>query len=640
MFGDNLFRRYSKPLIIVIFGLVIFTFIFWGMGDPSVIVDRLTGVDRAGNIAIGRVGGELISPEEYGQVIQQQRARAAQMRGGEEPSNLELWESGAAIEAFDQLANAKLIQVEAQDLGRSYAQEFLTDQLKEDPFFQTENGEFDAQAWNDWVSTANHDWQALYAQTADNVNRSLLVERVMASARTLTSELRQRFERENTQMTVRYAAVEPVFDPSEEAIQEKYAADPSAFATDESRVANFVALSLKPERPADLADLRVRAQNQESFEEIALPYAEGSVRARATSTGWTPLGDDLDPQLEPLRGLEAGEVSEWVERGQNYDLFRVVADREGEGDAPREVLAERLTMTVSRSPQEREALRQQAETLLEDAQEAGDLGVAALGTPYDVLTTSPFNMQTAEIVNVPTADVFPFRTALNGVDAGGFPERVIAGREGLYVAQVTEVIEPQEQPLEDVREEVVEALKAEYQQTQEYRDELAALGDQIAEAADSIDEVTGEFGQYVAKEGTTSPFTVTNWRFEDQVLWNARDVYDAVGRGERGAFGGPINDFTNRTLYFVELVGKTPPSEEAWEIEWPAARERMKMQEMRVAESRRLNDYLLWLRAQNADLVQRNDLNILRYLGLDTEPGAGSPEGGEMPAEDPVAEGK
>ncbi len=640
MFGDTIFRRYQAPAVIIVFGLVIFTFIFWGMGDPAVLVDRLFGVDQASQLALGAVGGELIAPDEYGQSLQRQRAIAAQRAQGEEPSNQELWQSGAAMEAFDQVVNAKLLQVKSQELGLAYDKDFLTEQLKEDPFFQTESGEFNAQAWNDWVTHANANWPEIYERTAAQINRTLYVERIMASARTLESELRRRFERENTELVVRYVAIEAPYEPPEEDIQAQYDEDPMAFASQESRVAEFVIVPLTPDRPAEYEDLLIRAQNGEELQTLASLYGDAPLFAQYTQVDWTPLDADIDESLEPLRELGPGELSRVIQDDNAYMLYRVLEERQEEDGGPREVRAGRLTVTPRLTPEERSLRLQEAQDILAEAKALGTLKAATLGTPYSVVETSPFNQSSAVIVNVPSTDTFTFRRALSEVEPGGFPEDVVAGRSGIYVPQVTEIIPPQQQPLEDVRGDIIETLTAEYQQTPAYQEELAALGERIAAEAESIEDVQAQFGEHVEKSGTTSPFTVTNWRFENQILWNARDVFDAVGRGEPGAFGGPISDFSRRALYFVELVSATPPAEEVWEERWQDESDAMKNQELQFTQAQRLNDYMLWLRSQNPDLIQRNDLNILRYLGLDTEPAEDAPDTESPPLEAPTAEGK
>src|SRR5690606_26284640 len=119
------------------------------------------------------------------------------------------------------------------------------------------------------------------------------------------------------------------------------------------------------------------------------------------------------------------------------------------------------------------------------------------------------------------------------------------------------------------------------------------------------------------------PFTVPTFSYATGVRWNIREVAQAALEMEPGEMAGPFSDFIGRSVYFIELVDKQPPSEESWAEQWPEQKELMMAAAMSTAQNQQLEDYLLYLRDRAVGEldVRRNDGLILQYLGL-SQPGA------------------
>lgn len=639
-------RNYQRPLIIFVFSGIIFTFVFWGMGDPGTLVDGLLGRDPRAGVTLGSVGGEPITAEEFGRAIE--RVRQQQAMGQEPPSNQELWETGAVWAAWDDLVNAKLIEVFANRDGHAYERPFLVEQMKSMPDFQRADGTFDARAWNEWVTNRNVDWARWYDEQSRMTNRQVFAERALASARVLESELKRRFELENTEITVRYTALEPNIEPTEDDLRGLFDENPRRYAAPQQWRAAFIRVPVEPDITQDLEAIENLAASGESFESLAEIYSGQPLNATFAEIGWVELNDNLPALREPLRDLAVGETSAAVRSGTAYLVYKVVEERfedaaeetpaDAEGDdtnadegadeeatasAPiRSVRVEQLTLRPQLAPEEREAIVAQAESLLERAAEEGGLEAIAEAEGLVVFTSDLFDATAAEINGVSQADVFAFRNAFQPRFEEGEITDLVRGVSNLYIAQVLDKPERAPRAFEEVREEVAADFTREFQASEAFRQQVVALGSEVRDTVDSLSAIPEAFPNLMVNIDQLGPFSVSTFSFASGLRWNVREVVQAARDLEPGEMAGPFSDFIGRSVYFIELVDRADPSEEAWEERWPEEREQMLEMANNMAMNQQFEDYLLFLRDRAIDEldVRRNDALILQYLGL-SQPG-------------------
>ena len=641
-------RKHQRPLIILIFSGVIFTFVFWGMGDPGTFVQSLTGAGQQGPGVLGSVGGEPITGEEFNRALDRIRQQQAQF-GGEFPTNQELWEQGAVWAAWDDIVNDKLFEVYAQRDGFTYQRPFLVEQLKNMPDFQLPDGSFDARAWNEWVASPRVDWPFWYEQQTRNLNRRLLAERILASARVNESGLRERFALENTELTLRYTALEPPISPTDEEIRAKYEEDPTQFYHPQEWEVSFVRVPLEPDVSQDLEAIESLAASGESFESLAEIYADQPLNAARSEIGWVELNENLPELRQPLLDLAVGETSEAIRSGTGYLLYKVLeerfeevapaadaetaADEENNDEAAetiRSVRVEQLVLRPQLDPETRERRTALAESMLARAQAGEDLEELAAAQGFEVESAGPFDNQAPDVEGVPQSDFFTFRGAFREPLVEGEYADLIRATQGLYIARVDEKPERRPRALEDVYDQVRERVVQERQASQEYREEVRELGIEVSEAVDSLDEIAEAFPDLSVHIDRTEPFTTGTFSYATGIRWNVHEVAAAAAELEPGEMGGPFRDFIGQSVYFVELIDKTPPGEEVWAEVWPERREQMLQNARMQAQNQQFEDYLLYLRERAVEelAVTRNDAMIFRHLGLDQQ---------EMPAA-PVAE--
>src|SRR5690606_719648 len=107
-------------------------------------------------------------------------AVAAQRAGaGERPTYAELDADGTAAEVLEQMVSAALIRSEREAKNIQLSDAFMAEQLKKDPMFQTEEGKFDPEAWNEWVLANEErglDWKEVYTSLSESLAHRLFLD--------------------------------------------------------------------------------------------------------------------------------------------------------------------------------------------------------------------------------------------------------------------------------------------------------------------------------------------------------------------------------------------------------------------------------------------------------------------------------
>ncbi|GMV92240.1 MAG: hypothetical protein AMXMBFR82_20180 [Candidatus Hydrogenedentota bacterium] len=626
---QDLMRKHRRLLLWIILVLIVGPFVLWGgsFGAGS-------GDDAANYGPEPIVSGEMtITADDFRQALYVERDRMAQF--GRQPSVEQMMADGTALRVLESLVSRDIVTKQAAAQGYDIDQEYLTERMKELPEFQDQNGNFDPRAWNDVVERGDVNWNAIYESLRSQVGRELYLERLMASGRVLESELREQFEKENTTLDLRYVKIEPPIEPTDAEIQATYDENSDAFSLPAKRKAAFVAIPIAAPTPPLADELVERARAGEDFAELAKEFSEGDTKEDGGDIGWIAESLSLPEYQKVLFALQPGDVSEPVKGPAGYYIYKVDEERTSELSGQRDVKAREIVLRAALDPEEMEARRAKAEEIATKAQESKDLAAVASEYGLEVKETDMFSTDSLTIENVLSDDARFFRATLSAVDEGAV-SNVVSGRENLYVAKIIGYEAPQPQPLEAVRDKVRERTIAEMRRSPEYAARVQEAVDQIEEQANSLDDIPAMFPDMNATIETAEDYSLKDFSFGSAPPWMPRDLYAAVGEKEVGALAGPLTDMVGDT-YFLEVAGRTPPTEEMWEEEWPEAEQSMRRMAYDMARQGRLDDRLRALRETTPYPV--NQAAFMEALGLnEPEPAGDAPteDGGTITIDEPT----
>jgi len=626
-----------KAILIGIMILIIPMFVVWGGYRSG---SRGGSAEREGPVAVATVGDVPIMSTQYRQQLRAELARRAQQTGGETPTFQEAAADGTAERVLDGLIDSILVGFEVDKRGFDFGRGFLIDRLREQPAFRDESGSFDPVAWNTWLERQEEqNWNAVYADLADRTGRQILLREVMAPARVLDSDVRRQFEDNFTKIQVKAVKLDPEIDPTDEQIQAQYDEDPTRYQLPESRDVEFVVVSLKPTRPALVDELVDRIRNGEDFAELAKQYSDApGAETNGGDMGWTVEREALPDNLKALFEVPVGTVSPPIEYAGAYFIYSAAEERINEETGEREVKARQIRIRPELDDAERQTREEMADALLMEARAAGDLPGAAEQAELPVHTLSGVSVDSTELENVEKTDVRTFSRGLADLYEGDVSD-VIAGRQGLYVAKITHIEPPVVRPLDEAREEVREDAVNAIRRSAERRAELKALGENMTEGVSSVEGLVAKYPDMNLEVKETKEFTRRDFLWNEELYVQTVDIFEAVGKGAPGAFGGPLQGFQG-DAYFVELVKKTPPTDEDWENEWPGQEKSLRASALAIKRNQLLMDYLAHLRerAGTDTPVQRNYLALSEILG--TNEGAAPLEAPDAGAEQPDGTGE
>ena len=627
-------RRHMKAILIGIMILIIPMFVVWGGYRSS---GRGGSAEREGPVAVATVGNVPIMSTQYRQQLRAELARRARQTGGEVLSFQEAAADGTAERVLDGLIDSILLGFEVDKRGFDFGRDFLIDRLREQPAFRDDSGSFDPVAWNMWLERQEkQNWNAVYAEIADRTGRQILLREVMAPARVLDSDVRRQFEQNFTKIQVKAVKLDPEIDPADEQIQAQYDEDPTRYQLPESRDLEFVVVSLKPPRPALVDELVDRIRNGEDFAELAKQYSDApGAETNGGDMGWTVEREALPDNLKALFEVPVGTVSAPIEYAGAYFIYSVAEERINEETGEREVKASQIRIRPELDEAQRLAREEKADALLMEARAAGDLRAAAEQAELPVHALSGVSVDSTELENVEKTEVRTFSRGLADLYEGDVSD-VIRGRQGLYVAKITHIEPPVVRPLGEVREDVREDAVNAIRRSADRRAELKALGENMTEGVSSVEELVAKYPDMNLEVKETKEFTRRDFLWNEGLYVQTVDIFEAVGKGAPGAFGGPLQGFQG-DAYFVELVNKTPPTDEDWENEWPGQEKSLRASALAAKRNQLLMDYLAHLRerAGTDTPVQRNYLALSEILGTneDTAPPEAPDAGAEQPDE-------
>ena len=612
-----LMRKYKKEILWVTIILVVGPFVVWG-GYRS--ANRPDPDLESALAPVAVVEGASIPAAEFREALNQELQQ--RKRFGQEAEFTDLLADGSAQRVMEAMVSRRLLATEAENSPYSFDKAYLVEQLKEQ--FKNDAGQFDAEQFNEWVKLiderSGQSWNQIYEEVANQMRYQLVITEAAASARVSEKELKTQFEDAHTKLDLKYVAIAPPIEPTEEDIRAQYDADPSVYDIPAKRKADFVALSVRPPAPAVAAEIIQKARAGEDFAELAKAHSEGVDAVEGGDMGWMVKTPQTPAFQEPLFALKPGEVSDVVEgpAGQ-YFIYKAEEDREGSSlPGVRDVKARRIVLSPKLSPEENAALTAKAEALLAAARESGDLAAAAAEAGLQVQTTDLFGPDSVAIAQVPQEDVFRFRTGVSELGQGVF-SNVIPGQANLYVAKVVELTPPEPQPFEAVKDQVREDAIEAVRRSPEYIEKCRALAEEIKGSVSVLAEVPETHPELNAEVVDLDGFNQQDYMSLGGLAVNPRQLYSMAADKAPGDVFGPIQDFMGQT-YLVQFVAKHPPTDADWEEKWPQERDQLRDRALSMAQNQRLSDYLQYLRDTHQwGLVEETFQNIFQPYQDETE---------------------
>jgi hypothetical protein len=587
--ATHILRKHRKGIMIAIIVPLSAAFVYWGtpLGSGS------GGAPPVNTIATA--AGVDITVDQYMQALNEERSRQSQ--SGQQMTIGQIFQNGTARTVLQNLIDRELLRAAADQSGYTFDREFLTDRLKDDPYFQNDDGSFNADRWNELVDNGvNGGWEVQYARISSDLRYALFLQTVLASARVFEPEIREdfkkQFELQETRVTLKQAAIEPEVVPTEEEIRARYDEDPSLYEKPEERSIEFVSWSLQPPVPEEAGTIVQRARGGEAFETLVEEFSQGPFKDAGGDLGWITRAITTPEHQLALFDMEEGSVSDPIQGPRGYFIFKLEEKRESEVTGALDVRARQILLSPVLDAADREAYTAEAEALAEAVADGGNFEESA----YEVHTAGPISIDTQSVDNIKNVDFFTVRGAVLPLGEGDY-SGVIMGSRNLYVARVLNVKPAAPSPFEDVRDEVAEDTKNIMLRSPENvaaRNELAI---EIGENVSSFDELRKQYPGLPIEVKVLPEFSAVDYDFQSGPLWQAVTVIQALADAELGDLVGPINDFMGAP-HFVELVARTTPEEGAWETEWETQKESVLLSQQFGLQQERLEDYLTHLRNQ------------------------------------------
>ena len=588
--ATHILRKHRKGIMIAIIVPLSAAFVYWGTPLGS---GGSGGAPPVNNIATA--AGVDITVEEYMQSLNGERSRQSQ--SGQQVTMDQLFQNGTARTVLLNLIDRELLRAAADQTGYTFDREFLTERLKDDPYFQNDDGSFNTDRWNDLVDNGvNGGWETQYARISSDLRYALFMQSVVASARilepTVREDFKKQFEIQETRVTLKQAAIEPNVVPTDEEIRARYDEDPSLYEKREERTIEYVTWSLQPPVPAEAESIIQRARDGEAFETLVEEFSQGPFKDAGGDLGWITKAITTPEHQLALFDMEEGSVSDAINGPRGYFIFKLEEKRESEVTGALDVRARQILLNPVLDEGDRDAFHAEAEALATAVADGGNFAESA----NEVHTAGPISIDTQSAENIADVDFFTMRGAVLPLGVGEYTD-VVVGSLNLYVARVSNVEPSAPRPFEEVRDEVAEQVTNIMRQSPEHITARNDLAKEIGENVSSFDELREQYPDLPLEVKTLPEFSAVDYDFQSGPLWQAVTVIQSLADAELGDLVGPINDFMGAP-HFVELVARTTPEEAAWETEWETQKESILASQQFGMQQERLEDYVTHLRHQ------------------------------------------
>ncbi len=563
----------------------------------------MTGRGPGGQNAVGSINGEAVSYEEIRFEVERLQEIDRQQQGG----SLDEFRSREIInEVWDRRIDLTLLEQSVQRQGIVVTDAEILEAIRTSPpeyirqqeMFQTD-GEFDQtkylQALND---PAVEGWAYLEDQYRMSLPRQKLIKRVISGARVTDLEVRQAFEQQNEQVTVRYL----LFDPEDQDVESEsitdddiaayYAEHPEAFMEDARVSLSYVMI---PKQPSVADSQRVERQINELYDQLA-DGADFETLARDFSEDMSNAADGGDlgffgrntmvPEFEAVAfETPPGTIARPVKTQFGWHIIRVEETAVRDGDE--QVSARHILLKTVTGQQTLNTLNEQARQLRNQALES-NLEEAARSMPDSLAieTTGYFTDRPDGFIPgigyLAGASSFAF-----GSDPGEIGE-VLENANGFYVLANAGEEPSGVLPLEEVELRIRSIL------VRNGKMEKARLqGEEVRAglAGGNLDALTGEWTDRVA---TTDPIT-RQQAFIPRIGQDLAFIRGAFQLAGTGTLSELVEG--ERGYYLIQLETRAPIDESTYEM----MKESLKRQLLLQKQNQLYQEWLSNLR-EDADI--------------------------------------
>lgn len=474
-------KSVTKPLVWIMLGLLII-----GLGGFG--VTNLSGTVRE----VGRVGDVPIDVNEYARVLQREM-RAIQAETGEPVSLARAQEMGVTDSVLARLIAAAAFDHEAARIGLSVGDGTLRNEIVNMQQFQGIDGAFDREAYRFTLEQAGLSEAEFEEDVRNETARSLLQAAVMAGVtmpdayvETLITYLGERREvswsvlgrgdletglpvpdeadlqayhsdnaerftlPERKRITYAWLTPEMIIDTvevDEQALRDAYEARADEFNKPERRLVERLVF---PDEAAAQAAMDRIESGEATFED--------AVAARGLELSDVDLGDvdraALEGAGDAVFAAQVGDVVGPLQSPVGPALFRVNA-----------ILSEQVTSFEQAEPDLRtELAADRARRVIESRIEAIDDLLAGGATIEDLARETDLELGRIDWHEGETGDIAAyeaFRNAAARLTMDDYPEVIQLEDGGIFAMRLDEVVPPELQPLDEVRDQVKAAWEAE-----------------------------------------------------------------------------------------------------------------------------------------------------------------------------------
>jgi peptidyl-prolyl cis-trans isomerase D len=563
-----------KWLMYIVLGALALIFAAWGAYG---IVNFNTG----GSSYAAEAGGQKVSIESARNAWINQQTQYQQRLGGEIPPAQKAYLQDRILEV---LIREALLTERSRSLGYRVSEQNVLDAIHNEPAFQIE-GKYSPAAAQERLAQAGVTPAAFEAELRGALQRSQLENGIAFSDFQTPAEIQRARALQNEQREVRYALLSPDkysadIQVDDAAVQAYYKAHQAQYMTPESAHLQYAELRLdqlaaqvsvgdaelqaayeknkdrynEPEKrhgrhiliPIGKDDAAARKQAEEvlaqakagkDFAALAKQYSQdpGS-QDKGGDLGWADRNQFVGPFADALFGMSVGELRGPVKTQYGYHIIRLDEVQAGK-TKPFDSVRPELEAELKRNAAADKfgEIQEQIQSRLQ--QGGNDLGALV----------KEFNLAPGDVTKFlrgaggqPLGTAQPIQDIVFGdspLQPGHIGGPVMVGEDRLVLVKVTEHNKPQPQPVAEVRDSIVAAIKKD-------RGSQAALkaaqdGQAKLQAGTSFDDVAKQLGvssepaRFVARSDSTLPAQLR------ELVFNSpkpdKPVYRAVALQTGGA---------------------------------------------------------------------------------------------------------
>jgi peptidyl-prolyl cis-trans isomerase D len=251
----------GKAIMTVVMGLIIVSFVIWGVGD------MLRGFTTS---TVASVGGAKISAQEY-RMIYQRTLQQYQRRLRRPFTNEEAREIGLDRSVLQRLLSQAAVDEEARKLGLDISDDALRDMITTNPSFRNKSGEFDPALFASALRDMDMNERGFVSEMRKQSLRQFIVAALTSGIAAPKAEVKAEADYVGQTRSVDYfllpaSAAGEIPAPSDDALKAFYNDRKSSYRAPEYRAMNV--LALEPEtlaNPAEVSDADAAA----AYEKLA-----------------------------------------------------------------------------------------------------------------------------------------------------------------------------------------------------------------------------------------------------------------------------------------------------------------------------------------------------------------------------------